>query len=76
MMAAGESQNLLQDFVIMSHKDSQGHDNPNPQVAFVVAVRLVILLPSSATDKINEGVTIKRSGGPNVWPGVLRDVLG
>ena len=44
-------------------KDSQGHDNPNPQVAFVVAVRFASLLPSSATDKINEGATIRRAGG-------------
>ena len=43
-------------------KDSQGHDNSNPQVAFLVAVRFVSLLPSSATEKINEGATIRRAG--------------
>ena len=43
-------------------KDLQGHDNPYSQVAFVVAVRFVSLLSSSATDKINEGATIRRAG--------------
>ena len=32
-------------------KDSQGHGNPNPQAGFVVAVRFVSLLPSSAQNK-------------------------
>ena len=41
----------------------QGHDNLNPQVAFIVAVRFVSLLPSGATDKINEGLQLGELGG-------------
>ena len=58
------------------YKAPEGRAKPNSQVAFVVAVRLVILSPSSVTKKISEGATIRRAGGPNVWPGVLREVLG
>ena len=57
----------------MSHKI---HDNPNAQVAFVVAVRLFSLFHSNVKGKINEGDTIRRAGGPDVWPIVLREVLG
>ena len=44
-------------------KDSQGHDNPSPQVGFIVAVRFVSLLPSSTTDKMNEGLQLGELGG-------------
>ena len=43
-------------------RDSQGHENPNPQVTFVVTVRFVSLMPSSATDKINEGLHLGQRG--------------
>ena len=45
----------------MSHKTPDGRDLPNAHVAFVVAVRL-ILLPCNATNKINEEATISRAG--------------
>ena len=47
----------------MSHKILPGHGNPNSQVAFVVAFRFVSLLPSSATNKINEGLQLGEMGG-------------
>ena len=59
-------------------KDPEGHDDPNPQLAFTAAARLVSLLSSYATDKINEGTSGGKQGrgGATIWPGALREGLG
>ena len=56
-------------------KTREGRDEPNTQLAFADAALLVNLLPSYATDKINGGTSALKAGGPNIWPGALREGL-
>ena len=44
-------------------KTPEGRDDPNPQVAFLAVARVVSLLPSYATEKMNEGTSGGRRGG-------------
>ena len=52
-------------------KDPEDRDDPNPQLAFVAAARLFSLLPSYATNNINEGTSEGKAKGPTIWPDAL-----